>query len=226
MSCQSIGKEVKNVLIFTKTLGFRHDSIESGIAAIRALGEQNGFKVFHTEDASVINIKKLENYHVVIFLNTSGDILDNEQQKHFKRYIQTGGGWVGIHSATDTEYEWPWYGQLAGAFFNGHPRIQNADLIVTNKSHPTTKNLPDLWSRKDEWYNFRYLNPQINILINIDEDSYEGGTNGENHPISWYHSYEGGRAFYTALGHTKESYSEKLFLGHLLAGILWCMSDD
>ena len=226
MSFQSIDKEVKNVLIFTKTLGFRHDSIESGVAAIIALGEQHGFKVFHTEDASVINIRKLENYHVVIFLNTSGDILDNEQQEHFKRYIQTGGGWVGIHSATDTEYEWPWYGQLAGAFFNGHPRIQNADLIVTNKSHPTTKNLPDLWSRKDEWYNFRYLNSQINILINLDEDSFEGGTNGENHPISWYHSYEGGRAFYTALGHTKESYSEKLFLGHLLAGIMWCMSDD
>ena len=142
---------------------------------------------------------------------------------YFERYIQAGGGWVGIHSATDTEYEWPWYGQLAGAYFNGHPRIQDADLFVVEKSNPGIEFLPDRWSRKDEWYNFRYVNPNVNILIKIDENSYEGGTNGENHPISWYHSYDGGRAFYTAFGHTKETYQEKLFLEHILAGIRWTM---
>ncbi len=223
MGFQSSKKQVKNILIFTKTAGYRHKSIDQGVAAIRTLGDKHGFTVFHTEDDSFINPGNLKHYHTVIFLNTTGDILNDEQQMHFERYIQAGGGWVGIHSATDTEYEWPWYGQLAGAYFNGHPRIQDADLIVVDKSHPSTKNLQNIWSRKDEWYNFRYVNPNVNILIKIDEDTYEGGTNGENHPVSWYHSYDGGRAFYTALGHTKESYQEKLFLEHILAGIRWTM---
>jgi len=216
-------KQVKNVLIFTKTAGFRHKSIEQGVATITTLGNKHGFTIYHTEEASFINHRNLKKYDTVIFLNTTGDILNDEQQKQFERYIQSGGGWVGIHSATDTEYKWPWYGQLAGAYFNGHPKIQDADLIVVDKSHPSTKNLQNTWSRKDEWYNFKYVNPNINVLITIDENSYEGGTNGENHPVSWYHTYDGGRAFYTALGHTKESYQEKFFLEHILAGIQWTM---
>ena len=216
-------KQVKDVLIFTKTAGFRHKSIEQGVAAIRTLGDKHGFTIHHTEKASFINHQNLKKYDTVIFLNTTGDILNDEQQMDFEHYIQSGGGWVGIHSATDTEYKWPWYGQLAGAYFNGHPRIQDADLIVLDKSHPSIKNLQSIWSRKDEWYNFKYVNPNINVLINIDENSYEGGTNGENHPVSWYHTYDGGRAFYTALGHTIESYQEKFFLEHILAGIQWTM---
>ena len=223
MSFKSSNKQIKNVLIFTKTAGYRHKSIEQGVATIRTLGDKHGFKIYHTEEASFINSKTLKQFHTVIFLNTTGDILNNEQQMHFEHYIQAGGGWVGIHSATDTEYDWVWYGQLAGAYFNGHPKIQVADLIVTDQTHTITKNLKNIWSRKDEWYNFKYVNHNVNILINIDEGSYEGGTNGEYHPISWYHSYDGGRAFYTAMGHTKESYKEKLFLEHILAGIQWTM---
>jgi len=223
ISLQSPKIELRNVLIFTKTAGFRHESIKKGISAIKELGSQNGFAVFHTEDASFFNPSSLKKYQSIIFLNTTGDILNDEEQKNFEQYIQAGGGWVGIHSAADTEYKWPWYGQLVGAYFNGHPKIQNADLNVIEKSHPSTKKLPDLWNRKDEWYNYKFVNSNLNTTIKIDEGSYEGGTNGENHPISWYHNHDGGNAFYTGLGHTTESYQEKLFLDHILGGIFWSM---
>ena len=221
ISCQGQGKQMKNILLFSKTAEFRHDSIEPAIVALKDLGSENNFKVFHTEDGTYFDSVKLKNYHAIIFLNTSGDVLNDDQQIHFKNYIQGGGGWVGIHCATDTETNWPWYGKLAGAYFNGHPEIQKAKLVVVDKSHSSTKMLPDVWIRTDEWYNFKDINQEINILIKIDESSYEGGTNGINHPIAWYHTFNGGRVFYTALGHTKESYSEKLFLQHLLGGIKW-----
>jgi len=215
--------QTKKILIFSKTAGYRHSSIQDGIDAIRDLCKKNGFNIYHTEEAGFITPKNLKQFDTVIFLNTTGDIFNDQQQIYFQRYIQKGGGWVGIHSATDTEYKWPWYGQLAGAYFNGHPKIQNADLIVIDKTHPCTQGIQNNWARKDEWYNFKFINPDINILINIDESSYEGGTNGKNHPISWCHNYDGGRAFYTAMGHTKESYKEKFFLQHILAGIKWTM---
>jgi|TARA_B110000263_G_C15290626_1_gene503090 type 1 glutamine amidotransferase len=224
--CGSSTNKMKNILIFSKTVEFRHDSIEPAIAAIKGLGIKNNFHVFHTEDASVFNRIDLKSFHTVIFLNTSGDVLDSLQEENFKKYIQDGGGWVGVHCATDTETDWFWYGQLAGAYFDGHPEIQKADLIIIDTSHSSTKNIPDVWSHIDEWYNFNYTNPNINILINLDENSYEGGTNGSNHPISWSHSFDGGRAFYTALGHTVEAYSDKYFLSHLLGGIQWTTGDE
>ena len=225
ISCQGQRKQMKNILLFSKTVEFRHDSIAPAIAGINSLGGGNNFKVFHTEDASYFDSTNLRNYHAVIFLNTSGNVLNDDQQKHFKQYIQGGGGWVGIHCATDTETDWPWYGKLAGAYFNGHPDIQKANLAVVDKSHSSTAMLPDSWIRTDEWYNFKDINQEINILIKIDESSYEGGTNGVNHPVAWYHTFDGGRSFYTALGHTKESYSEKLFLQHLLGGIKWAAGE-
>ena len=215
-----------SVLIFSKTAGYRHKSIKTGVEAIRLLGQKHGFIVDHTENAEDFTTKVLKNYRAVIFLNTAGDVLNNAQQDHFERYMQAGGGWVGIHAAADTEYEWPWYGKMVGAYFDSHPEIQEAELIVTNKTHPVTKNIPERWRRRDEWYNYKNLNPDMNILLKIDESTYEGGTNGKNHPIAWCHSYDGGRAFYTGSGHTKESYLEDLFLQHLLAGIKWVMGGD
>ena len=226
ISCQGKGKKMKNILLFSKTVEFRHDSIEPAIDAIKNLGSKNNFKVFHTEDGSYFEMEKLKNYHAIIFLNTSGDVLNDDQQIHFKNYIQDGGGWVGIHCATDTETDWSWYGNLAGAYFNGHPEIQEAKLMVVDNSHLSTTMLPDTWIRTDEWYNFKNINKDINTLIKIDEDSYKGGTNGINHPIAWYHNFDGGRIFYTALGHTNESYSEKLFLDHLLGGIKWASGEN
>lgn len=216
------------VLVFSKTTGFRHESIPQGIAAIRQLGAENGFSVDTTEDAGKFTGDNLKQYRAIVFLNTTGDVLNLAQQTNFERYIQAGGGYVGVHSATDTEYSWPWYNQLAGAYFQSHPNdpnVRKATIDVLDKSHPSTRHLPDKWTRTDEWYNFKSLNPEVKILANLDEKSYEGGTNGDNHPAAWYHEFDGGRAFYTAGGHTSESYSEPEYVQHLLGGIRWAMGE-
>jgi cytochrome c len=214
------------VLVFSKTAGFRHSSIGVGIAAVRKLGQENGFAVDATEDAGAFTSKNLARYSAVVFLNTTGDVLDAAQQDDFERYIQAGGGYVGIHSATDTEYDWPWYGRLAGAWFNGHPNnpnVRKGTFRVVDKSHPSTEGLPDRLEREDEFYNFKSIDPTIHVLVDIDEKSYEGGTNGDRHPMSWYHDFDGGRAWYTNMGHTEATFSEPLFLQHLRGGLRYAM---
>ncbi|HJU68785.1 MAG TPA: ThuA domain-containing protein [Gemmatimonadaceae bacterium] len=214
------------VLVFSRTTGFRHSSIETGIAAVQKLGRENGFAVETTEDAGAFSERNLRRFRAVVFLNTTGDVLDAGQQDAFERYIQAGGGWVGIHSATDTEYEWPWYGRLAGAYFESHPNnpnVRTGTFRVLDKSHPSTEGLPDRWEREDEFYNFKAIDRDIRVLVDIDETSYEGGTNGARHPMSWYHPYDGGRAFYTNMGHTEATFSEPLFLRHLLGGLRYAM---
>lgn len=210
-----------NVLVFSRTTGFRHDSIPDAIAAVRALGDQNRFGVDASEDPSVFTDSRLAGYSAVIFLLTTGHILEADQQAAFERYVQAGNGFVGVHSAADTEYGWSFYGGLVGAYFASHPDIQTASIQREDSNHPSTVSLPDLWVWTDEWYNFQ-TNPRdtsdIHVLASLDEASYSGGTMGD-HPIAWYHTYAGGRAWYTAGGHTSESYSEPLFLAHLLGGI-------
>ncbi|MCX2681261.1 ThuA domain-containing protein [Galbibacter sp. EGI 63066] len=216
----------ENVLVFSKTKVYRHKSIETGVDLIKKLGKENEFGVAHTEDVSLFTLEKLSEYDVVLFLSTTGDVLNEEQQKAFEGYIQSGGGFMGIHAASDTEYEWPWYGKLVGGYFVDHPNnpnVRNADIKVLDNNHISTKHLPETWNRDDEWYNFKNLNPDVNVLLNLDETSYEGGTNGEHHPIAWYHEFDGGRAFYTGGGHTKESYAEPLFVQHVLGGIFYCL---
>lgn len=215
-----------HILVFSKTEGYRHASIEHGVAAIRQLGDEHGFAVDATEDAAVFAQNTLRQYDAVVFLNTTGDVLDDRQQAEFERFIQAGGGYVGVHAATDTEYDWPWYGRLAGAYFESHPNnpnVREGTFVVVDKSHGSTDGLPDRWERVDEFYNFRSINPALHVLIEIDESTYEGGTNGDHHPMSWYHEYDGGRAWYTAMGHTEASYSEPLFLQHLLGGIRYAI---
>lgn len=213
------------ILVFSKTEGYRHASIPTGIAALRKLCRENGMLMDTTEDGADFNEKNLRRYHAVVFLSTTGDVLNPAQEAEFERYIQAGGGFVGIHAASDTEYGWAWFGGLVGGYFNGHPAIQNARLTVENHDHPATKHLGPEWKRRDEWYNFRNLNPNTKVLLKIDEKSYEGGANGADHPMSWYHEYDGGRAFYTALGHTDESFSEPDFMKHLLGGIKYAIGD-
>lgn len=210
------------VLVFSRTAGFRHDSIPDGIAAIKQLGQDNGFDVDATEDPTTFTDDKLAPYTEVIFLSTTGDILDTQQQAAFERYIAKGRGYVGIHAAADTEYDWPWYGQLVGAYFKSHPEIQEATIIVKDRTHPSTAHLPERWKRTDEWYTYRD-NPRerVHVLAVVDESTYKGGGMGADHPISWCHEFGGGRAWYTGLGHTKESYSEPEFLQHVLGGIKW-----
>src|SRR5262249_54622792 len=207
-------------LVFSKTTGFRHDSIPDGIAAIRQLGQQNNFNVDATEDASLFTDSNLSRYQTVIFLNTTGDVLDNEQQAAFERYLRNGGGFVGVHSATDTEYDWAWYGGLVGAYFQSHPMIQPAKIVVEDGSHPSTTTLPVEWRRTDEWYNFR-SNPRgrVKVLATLDETTYSGGAMGADHPIAWCQLYDGGRAWCTAGGHTRGRYAEPLVRQPLPGGI-------
>jgi type 1 glutamine amidotransferase len=181
------------VLVFSRTKGFRHASIPDGVAA-------------------------------VVFMSTTGDVLDSAQQESFQRYIRAGHGYVGVHAATDTEYDWPWYGQLVGAYFQRHPAVQEAKLDVRDRTHLATKCLPATWTRRDEWYDFRAQPPaDARILITIDESSYSGGTMGAVHPMAWARDFDGGRTFYTELGHTNESFKEQPYLDHLAGGILWAI---
>ncbi|WP_432052398.1 ThuA domain-containing protein [Streptomyces xiamenensis] len=209
-----------HALVFSKTAGFRHDSIPAGIAAIEQLGAENGFEVTATEDAAVFNDEDLARYAVVIWLSTTGDVLDDTQQAAFERYIEGGGGYAGVHAAADTEYGWPWYGGLVGSWFAGHPAPQDASIKVEDHAHPSTAHLPVRWERHDEWYDYS-PNPRgdVHVLASLDEDTYTGGNMGDEHPISWCHDYSGGRAWYTGLGHTIESFAEPEFLEHLLGGI-------
>jgi type 1 glutamine amidotransferase len=211
------------VLIFSKTNGYHHACIPAGIAAIQKLGMENGFDVDTTTDSLEFSPKNLGKYAAVIFLNTTHKVLGTEQEQAFQEYIEQGGGFVGVHAATDCEYNWPWYNKLVGAYFTSHPAQQEARLLIVRKDFPATAGMPDTWVRKDEWYNFKDLNPEVTVLIKIDETSYKGGENGANHPMAWYHLYDGGRAFYTELGHTEESYSDPVYLKHLLGGIEWAM---
>jgi len=222
-SCNT--KEEK-VLVFSKTAGYRHGSIETGIEAVKKLGSVNGFKVDATEDASFFTEEILKQYSAIIFLNTTNDVLNEVQQAEMERYIQAGGGFVGIHAATDTEYQWPWYNKLVGAYFKSHPRVQDATLHIIDKKHLSTDFLGDTWVKADEWYNLKSINPDLNILIKIDEKTYEGGENGDDHPISWYHEYDGGRAFYTVMGHTNETFNDSVFQEHLLGGIKYAIGKN
>ncbi|MDJ0655128.1 MAG: ThuA domain-containing protein [Xanthomonadales bacterium] len=214
------GPLTPEVLVFSKTAGFRHNAIDAAVTAVQDLGQQQGFAVTATEDAGVFTDTGLARFSAVIFLLTSGDVLNAGQQQAFERYIQAGGGYAGVHSASDTEYDWPWYGGLVGAYFARHPAQQQASLHVEDPSHASTHRLPPRLTRFDEWYDFQ-SNPRdtVNVLISIDESSYSGGGMGQDHPLAWYHRYDGGRSWYTALGHTVASYSEPEFLAHLLGGI-------
>jgi type 1 glutamine amidotransferase len=211
------------ILVFSKTNGYRHASIPAGIKAITKLGAENNFEVDATEDSTWFTPGTLKKYAVLIFLSPTGTVFGPAEEKALQDYIHHGGGYVGIHAASDCEYNWPWYGSLVGAYFKSHPKQQQAKLLVVNKNHPSTRSLPDVWERFDEWYNFYNINPDINVLIKMDEHSYTGGENGDNHPMAWYHNFEGGRVFYTALGHTDESYADPKYLGHLLGGIQYAM---
>jgi type 1 glutamine amidotransferase len=211
-----------SILVFSKTEGFRHDSIPAGVAAIQRQGRQLGFSVEASEDAAAFTDESLATRKAVIFLSTTGDVLNAVQQAAFERFIRRGGGFVGVHAAADTEYDWPFYGALIGAYFSGHPDIQSATIQVEDAGHPSTSSLPRAWMRRDEWYNFQ-RNPRgaVTVLATLDERTYAGGTMGPDHPVMWFHTYEGGRSWYTAGGHTSESFSEALFADHLGKAIVW-----
>ena len=212
------------VLVFSLTKGYRHASIKDGIAAIKEMGLTNGFEVDTSENVNSFTTENLKKYKALIFLNPTGSNVFNEEQKQaFKQYINNGGGYVGIHAASDFNYEWEWYGKMVGAYFESHPKVQEAKLNIVAPKNKMVKGLPQPWLHKDEWYNFKSMNTTVKVLIKVDETSYQGGNMKNDHPISWYHEFEGGRVFYTALGHTKECYTDPLFLNHVWAGLKWAM---
>jgi len=221
----ALAKQKPKVLVFCKTAGYHHASIANGIVAIEKLGAENNFDVDTTINAEKFNAKNLKQYKAIIFLSTTGDVLDDEQQEAFKKYIEAGGGYMGIHAATDCEYNWQWYGNLSGAYFGGHPAQQTATLHIVDRNNISTKHLSDPWVRKDEWYSFKWMAKDLHVLITIDEKSYDLGKIKPmgNHPMAWYHEYDGGRAFYTELGHVEESYTDPLYLRHILGGIEYAM---
>jgi type 1 glutamine amidotransferase len=223
-----------SALIFSKTAAFRHtECIPQGTVAIARMGARRGFEVDATENAAAFTDENLANYDVVIFLCTTGDVLDAAQQSAFERYIRAGGGYAGIHSASDTEYDWAWYGGLVGAYFRDHPgsvnpQFQVATMNVEDRHTAATRRLGRTWTREEEWYNFR-TNPRdtVHVLLSVDESTYDprgysvpGGSPGMgDHPISWCQPYDGGHAFYTALGHKGVYWEEPLLLSHVLGGI-------
>ena len=227
-------EEQFRVLVFSKTGGFRHSSIEVGIAAIQRLGRENGFGVDATEDAGAFTAANLRKYAAVVFLNTTGTVLEPAGRTAFEQYVRGGGGYVGIHSAADTEYEWPFYARVIGAYFKNHPLQQNGDFVREDAVHPATKHLEPRFTVFDEFYSFK-TNPRnaTHVLLRIDEGSYSpdpntsnlpGGTPGSgvmgDHPMSWCHTIDRGRSFYTALGHEAYLYGQDWYLKHVLGGIL------
>ncbi|MFJ5049939.1 ThuA domain-containing protein [Streptomyces sp. NPDC088719] len=220
LSNTPVDRTAKRVLVFSKTAGFRHDSIPTGIAALKEIGKDTNITVDSTESAAQFTTSNLARYDAVAFLSTTGDVLNAEQQKAFENYVATGGGYVGIHAAADTEYDWEFYGGLVGAYFDSHPQIQPATVRVEDHDHPATAHLDEEWQRTDEWYNYG-TNPRdkAKVLATLDETTYTGGTMKGDHPISWCQTYEGGRSFYTGLGHTKEFYAEPAFRSHVLGGL-------
>ncbi|GLZ76196.1 Crp/Fnr family transcriptional regulator [Actinorhabdospora filicis] len=208
------------LLVFSKTTGFRHDSIPAGIAAVARLGDEHGFAVDATEDAADFTRANLARYAAVVFMSSSGVVFDDAQRTAFREYVESGGGFVGVHAASTTERGWDWFGELVGTWFTRHPHVQPAVIGVEDRDHPSTAHLGGTWERVDEWYEFE-ANPRgrVRVLLTVDEGGYEGAAFGADHPIAWCREVGEGRSFYTALGHTEESFAEPAFLAHLLGGI-------
>ena len=224
------GPATTHVLVYSRTTGFRHASIPDCIAAIQSIGASRGWVVTATEDP-VAFVAALPATTVVVFALTTGDVLDDTQQASFESYVRAGGGFVGLHSATDTEYDWPFYQALVGATFLGHPAgTPTATLHVVDRSHPAVAALPDPWTRADEWYSFRSnpaSNPAIHVLVTIDESTYSPDATlamGSPHPLVWWQSYMGARSFYSELGHTSESYADPVYRTLLAQAIAWASS--
>lgn len=214
------------LLVFSKTASFRHESIEPAIAALLSIAPAREWTITASEDSVVFTDGTLAQTDVVVFMMTTGDILDDAQQTAMQAFVDAGGGFVGVHSATDTEYDWPWYGELVGARFVDHPAPQDATVNVVAIDHPACAALPAAWSRFDEWYNFA-ASPSATstVLLQLDETSYTGGTMGADHPIAWVRETGEARMFYTGGGHTNESWADPVWIDHVANGTDWVIGD-
>jgi cytochrome c len=208
-----------NVLVFTKTEGYRHESIDAGVISLQKLAAENNFQIDFSEDSKVFNEFNLSKYNVIIFLNTIGNILNKDEEEAFKKFIQNKGGFVGIHSAIETEMDFKWYGELLGAYCQKPEKFQKVKVTITEKNHPSTKNLPYQWEVDDEWYIFNdRMADNIKVLAVVNKELNEDNK-AIYQPFCWYHEFNGSRCWYTSAGHKKENYSDPLFMKHILGGI-------
>ncbi|MCK1822620.1 ThuA domain-containing protein [Streptomyces sp. XM83C] len=206
------------LLVYTRTTAYRHDSVPDAVAALRA---QDGLTVEHTEDPAALEAP-LDAYAAVVFLSTSGEVLTPDGRARLARYVEAGGGFVGVHAAACTEDDWPYYRDLLGARFTRHPALQPGTAVVGDAAHPATRHLPPRWDLTDEWYDFDAgAREAVRVLLSADESSYEGGGMGADHPLAWCHGHGAGRVFYTALGHTSQLWADPVFLAHVRGGIDW-----
>ncbi len=222
--------EPLNLLVFTRTEGFRHNSIEDGVTMLEAIAAEEGHTVTRTEETDLFTTQALASFDVVVWLSATGDVLDPPEEAAFESYIQSGGGYLGIHAAADCEYGWPWYGQLLGngAWFASHPAIQVADLVLEDPFHPGAGTFGAVTPFEDEWYNFQANpRPAVQVLFTLDESSYDPGSGamGDDHPITWAHNFQGGRAFYTALGHRSETFADARFIEKIRGALRWVGED-
>jgi uncharacterized protein len=221
----------KKVLVYTKNgKGYVHENIATSVEAIRSLGAQNGFSVDASEDPKVFTPENLKQYNAIVFSNSNNEGFDTDAQREaFKKYVQAGGGVVGIHIATGTERQWPYFAAVMGGRFVRHPKLQRFTVTVKDRTHPATKGLPPAFEWEDECYLFDRINPSIKVLLTTDPSKIDDPKRTETpaeYPLSWYNTYDGGRQYYIALGHKKEHYAEPLFRQQVLGGILWVMSEN
>jgi len=219
-----------NVLVFSKTSGYRHNSIPSGLKMLSDLALERKWLLTATENADLFTPDFLKNFDVVVFLNPTQEVLNDQQQKDFEAFMNTGKGFVGIHAAADCEYEWPWYGQLNGAFFKTHPKCQAGTVIFENTDHPSMAPFKGMTTYRtvDEWYTFKE-NPRskVHVLARLDETSLDAETLKDDkwkmgdHPLIWYQEMGQTRSYYTVFGHTPEAFQDPKVKEHIGCAIDW-----
>lgn len=220
------------ILLFSHSTGYRHASIEPGVEAIKALGAREHLEVVASEDPAVFSAEGLKGYDAIILLSTSTDPkkpesewFQGEKREALQAFVRGGGGVVGIHAASDSHYHWPWYGKMIGGHFASHPAgTPEGTIRVVDPAHPSTQGLPATERRVDEWYYFDDYDVEADLLVTLDPASI-GEKDVNPNPVSWAKTFEGGRVFYTAMGHTVESYSDPEFLTHLAGGIKWAAGE-
>jgi len=219
-------QEKPRVLVYVKVTGYAHASIPDGIKAVEKIAAENNFIADTTSKNTDFTEDNLKRYAAIVFISTNANTLDTAQRIEFERYIEAGGGFMGIHGASTGGKGWPWYVKLVGAQFVSHPEPKEGVLHVENADNESTRQYPDHMTWKDEWYNFTNIQSGLNLLLFVDEDSYVGGINGRKHPIAWYHDFDGGRSFYTALGHFSYHYTDVLFVKHIEGGLKYAMGNN
>ncbi len=221
-------KEPLNILVFSKTKGFRHESISSGLKMLYDQSRKQNWVITATENSDLFTDEFLATFDVVVFLNPTGDAISDKGQTSFEKFMNTGKGFVGIHAAADCEYDWPYFAKLNGGHFKTHPPSQTATVVFEKSNHPAMKPFEGMesYTTYDEWYTFK-VNPRgkVNVLATLDEESIKKFDNDNfrmgDHPLIWWQEYDGIRSFYTGFGHTHEAFQDTLLIGHITNAINW-----